>query len=67
MELFDVIKTPGLNITPEEVTTTAQGNTKAVDSALDNGVVFEVAAGIWGLRDVFVNCYMIRDEESGKW
>ncbi len=28
---------------------------------------FEVAHGVWGMKDTFVNFYMIRDNTSGKW
>jgi glyoxylase-like metal-dependent hydrolase (beta-lactamase superfamily II) len=28
---------------------------------------FEVAPGVWGMKDIFVNLYMIRDNESDNW
>src|SRR3954451_3828873 len=28
---------------------------------------FQVAPGVWGMKDIFVNMYMIQDSESGKW
>lgn len=28
---------------------------------------FEVAPDIWGMRDIFVNIYMVQDKESGQW
>ncbi|RYF96004.1 MAG: MBL fold metallo-hydrolase [Chitinophagaceae bacterium] len=28
---------------------------------------FEVAPGVWGMKDIFVNFYMIRDGASGNW
>ncbi|HTE23510.1 MBL fold metallo-hydrolase [Flavitalea sp.] len=28
---------------------------------------FEVAPGVWGMKDIFVNFYMIRDKSSGDW
>ena len=32
-----------------------------------HALYFDVAPNIWGTKDVFVNMYMIRDDESGKW
>ncbi|WP_221393260.1 hypothetical protein [Dyadobacter sp. NIV53] len=28
---------------------------------------FEVAPGVWGLKDILVNIYMIQDEEDYSW
>jgi glyoxylase-like metal-dependent hydrolase (beta-lactamase superfamily II) len=28
---------------------------------------FEVAPGVWGMKDIFVNFYMIKDKSSGDW
>jgi len=32
-----------------------------------HSLYFDVAPGVWGTKDVFVNMYMIWDEASGKW
>lgn len=29
--------------------------------------LFQVAPGVWGRKELFVNCYIIQDETTGKW
>ncbi len=35
--------------------------------AVKQNFYFQVAPNVWGLKDTFVNCYIIQDTESGKW
>ncbi len=35
--------------------------------AVKQSFYFQVAPGVWGLKDTFVNIYIVQDAESGKW
>ena len=37
------------------------------NQAIKQNFYFQVAPGVWGLKDIFVNMYIIQDGETGKW
>ena len=38
-----------------------------INEAAQQHNYFEVAPGVWGMKDIFVNFYMIRDQSSEDW